>query len=537
MTAAGALTRPAATHHPDGTAELHLATTEHVRAELRDVLLVQDRDRMPERGVIGVLHVSSGHRRRSLLLRRLVRPHPGEVTFDLRRGLLFSETYKSRAADEAASEGGGLLFLHTHPVRRGREGRFPHPSPEDLEADPRDLYALGWSLCKGAPLAAGILSDAERWSVREYKFRFPRTAEEARDPRYSARAAVMTYASAVRVVGPSLRKLPTSVGATGPAGAEGAVALDAQDSTVRLWGAAGQRALASLRVGLTGAGGVGGILAEHVARLGVGAAVGADYDRLVTENLNRSQGATRREAAAHKLKVHVARRVAHAAATAPSFEFTAIDGSVVEATTIPRLLDCDIILNAADSPWARQVLDHLAFAHLIPVVQGGTVLKGDPRGRVVAGKSEVSATGPGHPCSECAGVYTRREVTEAQEHPSRRGRRGYLDVGAEGASEEARAPSVIALNSIVAGLMELRLMALVLGTTPEALIGTQRYHVVDGTMDWAPLRACRDGCTSASATGLGDSHPLPTGTDQDLLLGRERDSQQAKRREHGGAAT
>lgn len=214
--------------------------------------------------------------------------------------------------------------------------------------------------------------------------------------------------------------------------------------------------------------------------------------------------------------MRVTERVARAAATCPTFEFVAVDGSVVEAATTPDLLDCDVILNAADSPWARQVLDHLAFAHLIPTVHGGSVLKGDPAtGRVLAGKSEVSATGPGHPCSECAGVYTRREVTEAQEHPDRRGRRGYVDVDAEALNEEERAPSVIALNAIVAGLMELRLMAIVLGTTSAATVGAQRYHVVDGTVDWSLPERCRDGCDRSTHTARGASYALPTGIDQD----------------------
>lgn len=518
-------TRGLPTRHHGGATELHLAMTEQVMAKLHNVLLPQDPHRELERGVIGILHLSNGRRRRTLLLRRIVPPGQGDVRFDARHGLLFSEGYKSRAADEAVREGGGLLFVHTHPVRRDREAQFPSPSAEDLHADPRDLYALGRSLGLGVPLAAGILSDAGRWSVREYHFRFPSTPDEVCEPRCGADAGVMTYASAVRVVGPSIRKLPTSVGAQGPAGAEGAIALDAQDSTVQLWGVPGQRALASVRVGLTGAGGVGGILAEHVARLGVGSVVGADYDRLTAENLNRSQGATREEAAERIPKVQVAERVARASATAPSFEFTAIDGSVVDEATIPDLLDCDVILNAADSSWARQVLDHLAFAHLIPVVHGGTVLKADASTwRVHAGKCEVSATGPGHPCSECAGVYTRREVTEAQEHPSQRGRRGYVEVGKHGATEGPRAPSVIAFNAIVAGLMQLRLMALVLGTTPNAMVGVQRYHVTDGSVDWSPLRTCREACTRVSTAACGDSIALPTGVDHDMLAAWEGDA-------------
>lgn len=283
-----ASTPPLPTRHPFGATELHLAMTTEVYGELYAVLLPDDADRPVERGVISTVHVSPGRRRRTLLLRRVLPPAPGEVWFDEDRGLLFSPAYKSRVADAAAEEVGGMLFLHTHPVRPGREDRFPHPSPEDLEAAPRDLYALGAALGADVPLAAGILSDAGLWSVREYTFRFATSPADLRDPRVGAAAGALTYASAIRVVGPGVRKLPTSVPADGPAGAHGAIAPDAQDSTVRLWGAEGQRALASMRVGLTGAGGVGGILAEHTARLGIGGAVGVDFDRLTPENLNRS---------------------------------------------------------------------------------------------------------------------------------------------------------------------------------------------------------------------------------------------------------
>src|SRR5262249_15495289 len=148
-------------------------------------------------------------------------------------------------------------------------------------------------------------------------FRFPSCASEVHDTGFRCEAGVITYASAIRVVGPGVRKLPTSVTATGPCGAEGAIAIDTQDSTLSLWGTVGQRRLASFRVGHCGVGGVGGILAEHTARTGIGAASFFDYDRLTNENFNRGQGATREDVAQAELKVRVAERTARASATAP----------------------------------------------------------------------------------------------------------------------------------------------------------------------------------------------------------------------------
>jgi hypothetical protein len=331
----------------------------------------------------------------------------------------------------------------------------------------------------------------------------------------------MIFATAVRVVGPRLSKLPTSHKASGPAGASGAISSAAQDSSIRLWGETGQRALGALRVGVVGAGGVGGILSEHVPRLGAAETVHVDFDRIKFENLNRSQGATRDDAAVRRHKIEVAKRNAEMGATTPGFKAMAVEGSVVEAETIPELLDCDIIVNAADSPWARQVLDHLAWAHLIPVIHGGTTLRGDPAsGALVAAKSEVSATAPGHPCSECAGVYSRADVTEAQEPPTARGRRRYLELGQEPPRQDVREPSVISFNAIVAGLMQLRLHAIALGTTPDAVVGTQRYYPLTGTLEWAATRCCGPDCDRAACTALGDNYALPLGRDLDFAAAR-----------------
>ena len=488
---------------------------------LQHTLLPEQSDPFSERGIIGVVYRSSGRRRTTLLLHDVIVPHAGDVTWDRTHGLLFSATYKARAANGiVARPGAGIAFIHTHPGSPSSP-RAPAPSPEDLESDSADLFAIGSALPDFAPLVAAILGANGLWSVREYTFAFPKTAREARRRAFSPHGGKIWFATATRVVGPGIRKRPTDRLADGVAGANGA-STTAQDSSIRLWGEPGQRALSALRVGIIGAGGVGSILSEHVARLGVGETLHVDFDVVTTPNLNRSQGAKRQDAVSETLKTIAALRLAKMAATATAFVARAVVGSVVEHSTIPDLLDCDVILNAADSPWARQVLDQLAFAHLIPVIHGGTTLRGNSdSGEIIAGKCEVSATGPGHPCSECLGVYTRADVTEAQEHPNVRGRRRYLETGAPLAPEEREA-SVISFNAVVAGLMQLRFLAIALGTTPGALVGAQRFYPIEGVLNWAPLKECRPGCHRSLTIGLGDVHELPLGVDLDFQQARDR---------------
>lgn len=502
--------------------ELHLALTEVVERELHALLFPGGDDTMPERGVIALAFPSVGRRRTTLLVRQLIEPREGDVVWDGREGLLFAPGYKSRAADLASGvAGAGLIILHTHPGDPESD-RAPGPSPQDLAADARDLFHLGQTLPAGAALAAGIIAPNGLWSARSYRFSFPESAEQVGRAPFRAQDAVVTRATAVRVVGQRLRKLPTEVGAKGPAGATADIDLHAQDSSIQLWNEAGQRMLAAIRVGQTGLGGVGGILAEHLPRLGVGGDVMLDFDRIKRQNLNRSQGATRVDASVRRLKVEVGARLARESSTAPQFEVRPIEGSVVEAEYIPDLLDCDVILNGADSPWARQVLDHLAYAHLIPVINGGTEFRTDTSARQVRwGKSDVNLAGPGLPCLQCQGSYDLRAVTEAQEHPRVRGERGYLGPRADAEPEE-RAPSVISNNALVAALMELRFQALVLGTTPEVVSGTQRHHPFDGTVEWAAVPpACRTDCGRNAITGLGDTYVLPTGVDFDFQVARE----------------
>jgi tRNA A37 threonylcarbamoyladenosine dehydratase len=134
------------------------------------------------------------------------------------------------------------------------------------------------------------------------------------------------------------------------------------ESSALLWGEPGQRILAELTIGIAGLGGVGGILVEHVARPGIGSLVIVDYGRLEDGNFNRSQGATRAESRPQSPKVDVYPRIATEAATAPNFHVVKCRESVAEMEGLRPLLDCDLILAAADDALARQVLDHAAYA-------------------------------------------------------------------------------------------------------------------------------------------------------------------------------
>lgn len=335
-----------------------------------------------------------------------------------------------------------------------------------------------------------------------------------------------TRADRVRVVGPDIDEPALDVRPTGrrDVGADRLdVASDEQDSTIQLWSADGQARLANLRVGVVGCGGVGSILAEHLARLGVGELVFVDFDRLESANFNRAQGARRIDVRQERLKTEVAERVARRSATAEDFETRVVDGSVVdqkpEYAAVPDLLDCDLIMSGVDAARPRQILDALARAHCIPVIDGGSLLHANDQGVLEKeAKVETAVTGPGWPCFECQRVWTQDDVDWEADHPEFRGKRGYVEGGVD-PDEKDRDPSVIGVNAIVAGLIQRRFLAITLDVA-QKVVETLRLGLRNVETNMLSTWGCEEDC-EAAAVGVGDREELPTGTDWAMRYERE----------------
>lgn len=519
--------------------EVHLVIPERIHRELRSVLF-PDGENHPffgkvERGAFCIVTRSTGLRRMSYLVREVVHPEsPDDLAFessgergqaggadsqlsdgDERRevgavpsgfGLRFSKEYHGRAVRRAKASEAGLMRVHTHPGGVTPSSIDRRSARRVFDEDVDRLHA-------GAPLLAAITNGKDRWSARVYEF--------GSDP-----APHVTPADAVRLVGPRFEKLETASSPRGPAGARSELPGEAHDSTVQLWGEEGQRILGGLRVGLVGCGGVGSILATQLPRLGIGGLVLVDFDRLEKASANRAQGATAMDVRQSRLKTLVAQREAHRAAPVQSFETSVVDGSVVEDdpefAAVPGLLDCDVILAAVDAARPRKVLDHLATVHCIPVLSGGSRLHVDEGGTLRReAKIETSITGPGFPCFECQMVWRPQDVEYEREHPRFRGERGYVEGGVD-PEETPRSPSVIGINGVVAGLLQHRLVALILGISPR-VVGTHRLRprTLDTKWLWDSTGRCeRAGC-GRPPLAAGDGYVLPLGTDWSMRYQRE----------------
>ncbi|WP_413989808.1 HesA/MoeB/ThiF family protein [Labrys okinawensis] len=230
------------------------------------------------------------------------------------------------------------------------------------------------------------------------------------------------------------------------------------DRQTRMLGEAGQQILRSAKVAIVGLGGVGSLVAEYLARLGVGSFVLIDADRLDPTNLPRVVGSRwsdvwwglsgpsapawlRRFAMSWaSRKVDIARRVikeANRKARVVTIARNALDPAAAAAIS-----DCDYIFLAADEMRARLLVNAIVHQYLIPGVQIGSKVSVDRAGRLTDVFSVVRPLRPGMNCLWCNQLINPGKLADEAKRADERRAQRYVD------DEEVVAPSVVTLNAV-----------------------------------------------------------------------------------------
>ena len=420
-------------------------------------------------------HPSIGAARTTAIVFELLPPLPGER--HLHGNVSFEADYLARVVRRACQADAGVAFMHSHPS----EGWQPM-SQIDVVAE-RDRIAPP-SRATGLPLLGLTVGLDGTWSARFW--------------RWDGGQFVRTWCDKVRVVGQGLHLSlrPSN---------EGVVSRTARlRRTVDTWGEYRQTVLSSLRIGVVGLGSVGCIVAETLARIGATAIVLVDADRVEEHNLDRLLYAG--ESDIGRFKVDLVEEQLRRSATAAHFRIDALRAWIQERDAYEAALDCDVLFAAVDRPLPKDLLNHIAYAHCIPVIFGGVRVATKPDGSLADAAWSVVRAGPGSRCLRCDGQYTTSDVMMERDgsfdDPT------YIVRGTS--TDEARGnENVFPFSANLGSLMVLEMLRSILREpwwprNPTKL----HYTYVSGRMT-SQVVDCRPNCSVAAKTACGDVSPYP----------------------------
>ena len=361
---------------------LQVAFTDEANSTASDHLLQHyRRDVLQEDLCFALWRPSTGDSRSTALIDQILLPEANERS--LHGNASFHPAYVGRVVRIAMERRAGLAFMHSHPSP-GWQGM----SSADVEAE-RDVLAYPAG-ATDLPLLGLTIGIDGYWSARLWK----RQKREMR----------RKWCDSVRIVGPQSYRVDFNDKLC-PAAARRNILKRTFDT----WGQESQDTISRLRVGIVGLGSVGCLVAEAIARIGVSEAVLIDPDKVEQHNLDRLLYGTIRDIG--QLKVGIAARAMRRHATAKKIRIATFPISVHKNEAYKAALDCDIIFSCVDRPVARDVLNYIAQAHLIPVIDGGIAVETDQEtGKLFSAHWRAHLVTPYHQCMRCNGQYNTSAV-------------------------------------------------------------------------------------------------------------------------------
>lgn len=411
--------------------------------------------------------VSTGANRTTRLIAGIELPRDGER--EMHGNATITGTYVLRVAAQAAREQRGVVIMHSHP--RGR--RWQQMSAPDADAE--SSFAGLVEQLTGLPLVGMTLAGDGAWSARVWDHGKPQWAGSVR------RVGATLQTSWNNDLVPSLADVAT------------------QARTISAWGEDLHRDITRLRILVVGVGSVGLDIVQRLAATGILVIGVMDFDLI--ENLNRDRmiGATRRDARLRRRKVDIAARLARQAATAETFTVVRHHDSVCSPTGLADALDYDVIFSCVDRPWPRAILNTLAYADLIPVIDGGIAIDAFETGGMRGATRRSQTASAGVPCLACTGQIDMSEVALEMS--------GDLDdpeyIRRAGRAPASGRPNVAALCAGVSGSQLEQFVSLVAHPAGLGVPGALRFNLALHHLEHLPHQT-QPHCTTENQGPVGD---------------------------------
>lgn len=259
----------------------------------------------------------------------------------------------------------------------------------------------------------------------------------------------------------------------------------------------GQRTLLNTTVAIVGLGGIGSIVAQQLAHLGVGRLILIDDDLVEETNLHRLASASPLDVG--KPKVDVAAR--GIALVNPDAKLETCRQNVRDFDSLNLLKNADVVLGCVDTDAGRMILNDFALAYLIPYIDFGVGITVE-EGKITEAGGRVVVWVPGRPCLICCNEFRPDIAAEELESPEEKEFRklhGYVS------GSNVPEPAVMPLNGTVASLGVVEFLALMTGFRPS---GAYTYYDMLEQRVGPRIVEKTAGCVACYAVGIGDAANL-----------------------------
>ncbi len=418
---------------------------------------------------------STGKNRFTAIIQSIIEPEIGDREIHGNAG--FASQYFERALSIALKNNEGLAFLHSHPWPG-----WQRMSKTDIIAETRIAPAVTGST--NLPLLGMTLGTDQSWSGRFW----------IKDSLYK-RKYHCKWCENVRVLGEAIKvtfnndRLKSNIN---PA---------KQVRTISAWGEKTQEGLSRLKIGIVGLGSVGSLVAEILARTGIANFTLIDFDLVEEKNLDRLTNVFEKDIG--KQKVFAVENGILRSASSKNIIIQKVNYSVCEKEGFLHALDCDVLFSCVDRPWPRQVLNFIAYAHLIPVIDGGILIRTNSSNSKIKGADwKVQTVGYKRACLECSGQYKNEQANLE--------RQGLMDdpsyiKGLESKIQKDAHENVYAFSSHLASMEVMQFLSLFVSPSGVSNVGQQMYHFVPGILDKYTKLNCGENCFFQSIIGKGDN--------------------------------
>lgn len=454
-----------------------IAIPENLNNELCNHLIRDDKE---EDLIFALWNESIGICRDTALICELIYPEKGDRQ---RHGnVSFNPQYIKRVCKIAAEKKCGIAFIHSHPFPGWQD-----MSSDDVVAE-KERLSETVEVLTGYPLVGMTVGSDRTWSGRRWLYN---EGEKEYD---------IQWAENVRSVGGNLKVDYNDFLVPSPK-------FSKQFKRTRaVWGKTNYEKLAKMRIGIVGLGSVGSMVAEGLARMGMEKFVLIDFDKVEEHNLDRLVGSTKKDIG--KYKVKVAARQINRVGTSANIDIQKSKKSLYEEEAYRLAIDCDVLFSCVDRPRARYVLNHIAYAHLIPLIDGGIQVRFDGdeiNGYNFSGADwQLQTISPSKPCLQCLEVYSTSdvslEVSGMLDDPS------YIKGLPKDKYKMKNNENIFPFSSNLASLEIFQFIALATEAGDVSDFGVQRFRYNPGLISQYYDRVCKSDCDFVKSIATGDRY-------------------------------